>query len=384
MRRPEDVRERLAAAWQRRWPEWLGGAGDWPLTVPLDVPTQAQAQARWQEFTRWIEAWATPPATARLERASRSWGTLGQQTVPTHVAFDSPAALAAFVSPSAAAEFARADARFVDRRSAWPELDASLRRAAGWLAGLSEADYERAVRAVDWLAANPDTRLYPRQLPIEGLDTKWLEANAAPVAHLLAQRLHRAPAPFEIVAGLAVDPPRRRVRLLDPALRERFGGLSDLSLRADELAAVDLGARVALIVENQQCALACEDLPGAIVIMGGGFSATSLCEIPWLQNIPVIYWGDLDVSGFRILDGLRKHVPHAQSCLMDLSTLQSYRHLWTTDPNAHRAATVDRLTPAETEVHEGLLRSRWGHGVRLEQERLPWASSWQTLRRAGS
>jgi len=384
MRTPEQVRDRLTLIWRRRWTAWLGRAGEWPLSLPLDPPTEDQASANWLMFVRWVETWQRYAGLGHVRRVTRAWSRRGSQAVPTHVDFASAADVAETLGSTAAAEFRQADARFTERLGAWPDLEVSLRDQAGWLQALADEDYVRAVRIFDWLSAHPGCGLYARQLPIAGVDTKWLERHAAPIAALLAARLSLPKGPLATVAGLAGDPPKRRIRLLDHAMRERYGGLSDLTVRLDELAALDLGAQVVLVVENLQSVLACEELAGGVVIAGGGWAASELARLPWLHNVPLLYWGDIDISGFEILSGLRQHLPRARSCLMDESTLMLHRTLWSVDSRPPRITRLGYLTPDESTVAQGLVDGRWGHGVRLEQERIAWPHAWSSILLAAS
>jgi hypothetical protein len=379
MRTPEQVAERLAATWRRRWPDWLGGSGDWPLAIPLDPPTESVAAASWSAFSRWIEMWRPGISPGTVRWATRAWARMGGQSIPTHVEFGSAADVARVLGASTASDFARTDARFRERCAAWPGIESAWRAHAAWLQTLSDEDFRRASGMLDWLAAHPQSGLYPRQLPVEGVDTKWLEHHSGPIAALLAARLGVARRPLATVAGLAVDPPRRRLRLLDPASRGRLGGLSDVSVRLDELAHLDLGAEIVLIVENQQSALACEEMANAVVVVGGGFSVTELACVPWLQRSPILYWGDIDAAGYQILSALRTQLPHVKSALMDESTLLVHRPLWSKDGATTRPHDLPGLTSDEAAVYRGLLSGRWGHGVRLEQERIPWRHAWQTL-----
>lgn len=382
MRTPDQVAERLAVTWRRRWADWLGGGGRWPISVSLDPPSEAQAAANWPLFARWVEAWQAYCGPGQVRRAHRAWSRMGGQAVPTHVDFAAASDLAMALGPAAAAKFRIADTRFRDRLAAWPALDASLRSQAGWLQTLSEADYARAVAVLDWLASNPHSGLYPRQLPIGGVDTKWLEQNAAPMATLLAHRLRVDKGTLAAVAGLRVDPPKRRIRLLDPSMRQRFGGLGDLTVRLDELARTEFDASVVLIIENLQSVLACEDMPGAIAIAGGGFAASELAGLPWLHQVPLVYWGDIDAAGFQILASLRTRLPHVRSCLMDERSLLQHRDLWSTDPHPSRAPSGSALTSDEFALAQALADGNLGAGVRLEQERIPWPEAWAELCRA--
>lgn len=379
MRTPEQVRDRLAIAWTRNWTGWLGGGGDWPLVMPLDAPTEARASRHWTEFVRWLECWQAYPGPGRVRHAIRSWPRRGAQTIPTHIEFGSPSDVSRALGGQRLADFTRADARMTDRAAAWPECGGVLRSHADWLASLSDEDFERAVRVIDWLADHPDCGLYPRQIPVEGVDTKWVERNAGPVGSLLADRLGAPRGPLATVAGLQGDLPKRRLRVLDPALRAKVGGFSDLTVRIDELARLDLGAPVIVVIENLQSLLACADQPGVIAVAGGGFAAAELGQIPWLHERHVVYWGDIDQAGFEILARLRGQLPHTRSCLMDEQTLLAHRGLWVVDPTPAKQALPLNLTPDELRVAQGLASGTWGLGVRLEQERIPWPYAWARL-----
>ena len=378
MKSPEAVRERLATTWRRNWTSWLGGGGHWPITVPLDPPTEAEARRHWSHFQAWVRTWSATEWDGIAAFASRSWPSLGSQELPTHVALPGPEAVAAFLGISTAREWTACATRWSERATAWPDLQEPLRGMAGLLGALDDADYVRFVDAFEWLAAHPDSDLYVRQLPISGLDSKWVETHAGLLSKLLAVRLGRPPGTLAQVAGLAAEPSRRRLRLLDPHLRSHFGGLSDLQVRLDELAELALPVRTVLVVENQQTALACDDLPGTVLLMGGGFSATELGELPWLARVPLVYWGDIDTAGFAILSALRASHPHTVSCLMDEDTLQSHRALWSHEDRP-TLGNLLHLTPAEAALLAKLFGGHYGSGVRLEQERLAWSFAWPTL-----
>jgi hypothetical protein len=53
-----------------------------------------------------------------------------------------------------------------------------------------------------------------------------------------------------------------------------------------------------------------------------------LRDAAWLRECEVLYWGDIDTHGFRILDQLRAVHPHVESVLMDEETLLAHRDAW--------------------------------------------------------
>jgi len=278
--------------------------------------------------------------------------------------------------------FEVANTRYQERVAAWPDLRGALRTLAEWMAGLEQGDYRRLVAVIEWLSEHRNSGLFMRQLPIEGLDTKWLERHAGPIARLLAERIGLPGGPLAAVAGLRTEPVRRRLRLLDPVLRTWAHGMSDIELPLDEIRTLDIPARVALVVENNITALSCTDLSGAVLIMGGGLAVTELGAVPWLAGIPIVYWGDIDTWGFSILASLRRYHSQTVSCLMDEATLWSHLHLRSHEPNPARTVG-EGLLAVEHALFAKLVEGReWGAGLRIEQERLDWSSSWRTVEHA--
>ncbi|MCG6940864.1 MAG: DUF2220 family protein [Thiohalocapsa sp.] len=274
-------------------------------------------------------------------------------------------------------------------RAASPDQPPQLGRHFSWLAEAPPADFERLLAVLRWLIDHADSGLYIRQLPIPGIDTKWVGANRGRLVDLLAQHQRRqagAGASRETdlhrLAGLRREPDLMRLRILDPALRAATGGLGDITAPIEQIAALPLQPARVFIVENLQTGLAFDDLPGAVCCMARGYAVDAFAAIPWLRDRPVHYWGDLDTHGFAILNRLRQYLPDARSLLMDADTLLRHRDLWQREDKP-AAGPLEHLTAAEHAVFESLLTDRWGERVRLEQERIDWDHAWQQVRSAG-
>jgi hypothetical protein len=95
--------------------------------------------------------------------------------------------------------------------------------------------------------------------------------------------------------------------------------------------------------------------------------------VGWLADRDVVYWGDIDTHGFRILDRLRQRFVHVRSMLMDEATLVA---------NLDRTVTEETpldeelryLTRPEQRLYRDLVEDRFGVAVRLEQERISLAN----------
>ncbi|WP_434081270.1 Wadjet anti-phage system protein JetD domain-containing protein [Sanguibacter sp. Z1732] len=222
-----------------------------------------------------------------------------------------------------------------------------------------------------WLVDHPDSRMYIRQLPIRGVDTKWTKNHRG-----LVSGLHRA-VTARADLGLAGMPDLVRARFLDPALAPA-PGLLDLSAPASQLDGLQVEPSGVLVVENLETLVALPHFPGVVVVLGSGHAVDRLPAIGWLRRARLWYWGDLDSHGFAILDRFRAHCPQVISVLMDTGTLQRHRDLWVPDPKPTRAE-LTRLTEAEAST---LAMLRAEGDVRLEQERLDLTGAVTHLRGA--
>lgn len=381
MRSPEQATELLRGSWRRQVGNWLGGGGEWPLCVPLSVPGERQASAHWVAFETWRSAWQDW-CGGKVTWAERRWPLLGRQTVPETLSLPDADALAELLGETV--RWQRACARFDAWAQRWPVLTAALRRQYALLADADDTEFTRLGDMLAWLQENPSSKLFARQLPVAGLDSKWLETRIGLLGDWL-RTLAGLPreTDFWQASGLRREPDRLRLRVLDPDLRACVGGLDDIQAPFDALVGLELPARHVFIVENKQTGLAFDDLPGAVVLMARGYAVDRLRELPWLRAADTVhYWGDLDTHGLAILGRLRGHLPQVQSLLMDEKTLLAHLTLWVTEPQPHRADTIEHLDAAEQAVYRDLHGDRWGVRVRLEQERIGWDLAWVAIGKA--
>jgi hypothetical protein len=381
---PEAARDFLVRRFNNQHQDWLAGQGTWPLVVALGTPTDRDIAEDASAVRAWASAWQSSTGLGEVLLEERQFARFGRQRLPVGLRFDSAAAVAIAVGQSR--RWDTATERYQQMLKRWPALEQRKMLASRFdvLADYSPEDFERLVALIAWLDANPASGLYLRQLPVEGLDTKWLEKRTGLVAGLLRslREVGDDERDFHTLAGLKKPGHRARVRLLCPFLRELVGGLCDIEAPIGELATLPIAPQAVVIVENLETGLALPDIPGTVVIMGLGNAVSALGALRWLHGAEVVYWGDIDTHGFAILDRARKALPHLRSVLMDDATLLAHRPLWVQEASLCADVLFAALTPEERLVYENLRAGIWGARVRLEQERLDWAASIKALTQA--
>lgn len=362
MRTVEQLRALAARAWPRRFPGWLAESLDGeptPLSWPLHPPSERGALAGPDGVAAWATAWQhfSERDDVTLEWITRRWPSMGRQRLPERVSLG-PRAVAELSGQAAGWAVACEAVGMLAR--GWPEapLADGVSAAARGLVKLRADDVGRLASVLGWLSANPDSGLFERELPVEGVDTKWFERHRS-VVEPLADAITGG-------TGLRRHGVRFRVRDLDPSSPDA----ADFSVTLEELKLLSVRPARVLISENLTTVATLPPLPETFAVHGMGFSASSLADVGWIRSADVVYWGDLDTYGFQILGQARSALPQVRSVLMDSETLASARALAVTEPRPFKGE-IGHLTLAERSTL-ALIRAE---GLRLEQERIPRATA---------
>lgn len=400
MKTPADVRALATKRFQRErlnaLREALGCAvtTTWPWVVPLGRPTERDVLTDAQSVLAWRDAWVDAKASGDFEVETDiiAWHAIGTQTVPVRVLFVNTKAIAkmAGLLPLWTQVVTRAK-RFV---ALWPGIEEAMVREWAMLADWSDDAVLALERVLTWFVDHPKSGLYLRQLPIEGVDTKWFTEPRKKVVQRLLVAIREAKVgavlgtepsevlgpdmTFETVCGLKPLPKLIRGRLLDEVDQKLFYGLSDLSLPLDEWAQLPLYPEIVFISENLQTGLAFEAHPKSVVFFGLGAGVTQLAAIPWVRTARIIYWGDIDTYGLEILAHLRSVLPQTESVMMNRQTLEAFRGLAVAENRQASGAHVEHLRENEREVFDALKVGDLAR-LRLEQERIPWSVARETL-----
>jgi hypothetical protein len=329
-----------------------------------------------------------------------SWQGVGEQTLPETLSFPSAECVAQFCNDVKAWQLVKVRRHAMLER--WPALfSTGFGSHYEALVTYDEADFARLIALLSWFMENPKSGLYLRQLPIPGIDTKWVDLKRRGLVADLVRRITAPPLTalsdldpdgielpscdavaaaeldnvsldFYDICGLRRPPTKLHMLVLCPDLRAAVGGLRDVVAPIDELATLSIHPVRALISENKDTGLSLPDIPGTVAFIKLGNAVSLLGQLPWFQELPILYWGDVDTYGFSILAQARKTLGNVRSMMMDIETLETHRDRVVDE--RQQAINVDRalLTTQELETYEGFLKGTWWTQKRLEQERLDW------------
>ncbi len=308
------------------------------------------------------------------ETKSFRFASIGEQTLPIAVVFDSREHLLAVIEKEKA--FSCFTERYGMILTDFPALKPLLSHKPLLVEHYDE-EWGRLLAACRFFVNHPAPALYIRELSIEGVDTKFIERHKKVIDLLLIQLLDPKEYDAEISTfsgygferkyGLNYPKPLIRFRILDPILK--IAGLDDMSLPLDQFSRLELPVERIFVVENKVSFLSFPPLPQSIVIFGSGYSVGYLKEAKWLQNKKLIYWGDIDSHGFSILSQFRAAFSDVVSFLMESETAARFEHLAVKEPEGK---TFEGEAGFLTDEERSLLEEIRSKGYRLEQERIPF------------
>ncbi len=353
----------------KKAPAWVTGKEEAVFRLALHPPTEKEALSDLPAWRSWQGQWLDlENGHMRVESAPRKWGSIGVKTVPVRLIIEGGQAIARFAGQKAIWD--KWKARFgivADVFGDSPDVKAAFCGCAKDLFEASEVEFKQILDVSLWLIENEVTGYTPRQVPIRGVDSKWIETHKRAVTAFVSKLKGQAG-----LGLISADRNLVRIRSLDPVVR--VGELNEFAATLGELSRLTWQPRAAIIVENLDTfvslpnAAECLFFRGVVAVWGRGFAVSGLESIPWLKKAQCWYWGDLDSHGFAILNRLRSHLPDVKSVLMDMQTLNENEDLAVVEP-APTKSDFQYLTASENNALE-LLREKGN--LRLEQERIPF------------
>lgn len=368
MKLPADAVAAVERLLDRCWHLCVAGdASWWPYRVPLGRPTRDEVTHQFGQVQEWAFYWQewADSRDLTLEWEGRRSGASHDQ-LPTHLLVPDVDA-AASLSPVWQQRLARGRRRHAMLAARFPgaPIAGVVRAVDTW----TDVDVALLAEAADWFNKHPASGLSPRQVPVEGLHSKWLAGHGSQVLAITGLRS----------LGL-VEPRSTPVHFtyLDPAHRAAGGRRHDSVVPGDTSLPAYL-PRLVLICENKDSAIMFPDQPSAIAVQGGGKAGPAFIPtVDWMASAPdLVYWGDLDAAGFEIVNSYRQSGLRIRTILMDPPTLAEYRQFAaTTDTKGRLLGREPRkelplLTSAEREAYHAITDPDGGWPVRVEQERIP-------------
>ncbi len=364
-----------------RW--WRGGRllrelhvpGDPPLfpaRVRLVRPSGEEIADRYADVRAWADRHARAAAAGgwAVETRRVPVRALGAQEVPSALVVPDVRTALALLGPAAVADaevFAGCLDQARDVRD-WA-VRAAMARPLDVVA--AAPDWSALLDVARWMVANPRPGVHIRAIPVPGVHTKLVESRRALLGLLLSEALDPEHIDddadtFEGRFGFATG--ERSVVLRAPGT---MLGLPHLDVAEVTWPLAGLGRRPhgvaeVVVVENRVCLAMVPWRADRCAVWGAGYGAGDLLRgAPWLADVDVVYWGDLDTHGLAILSEVRGAVPQARSILMDVATLDEHRDRVGVEPSS-RTDELPNLRPREEELWERLRRT----GERLEQEHI--------------
>jgi hypothetical protein len=207
-----DVEHRLNTTWAANLDP---DGGHWPHTFPLGTPSKAALEgdfARYRDDSLAIRAWAAQQGIQLTDTARLVRGTT--QRIPTHVTLDSIDAAACLCGSAWTARLARGRARLGTLRD--HGFAGDLTRVVRQVDGYSDLDFDLLCSTADWFRRHGHAArgLTPRQVPVPGLQAKWLNSRHGLIAALTGA---------DDLGLLPPHPPRIHFTYLDPGHRAAGG-----------------------------------------------------------------------------------------------------------------------------------------------------------------
>ncbi|MEM9212973.1 MAG: Wadjet anti-phage system protein JetD domain-containing protein [Cyanobacteria bacterium P01_F01_bin.150] len=303
-----------------------------------------------------------------LHLESRRTQKYGVQSLPQRVSIDNEADYIKLIKKETEVKQFKADIHQI--RLIIPELESWLlahpkkvvENGDRWPNLLKVCQYFR-----DHHYKNPNR--YIRELSI-AVDTKFIEQNKAILRSLLEAILpdeklitieNERDYIFEKRFLLKYREPLIRLRFLYPSPLQ----LQDISLPLSDFNCLNLPPQRCIVTENLMTFLTLPQIENAIALFGSGYAVQNLKYAQWLADCELLYWGDLDGDGFKILSQMRSHFPRTVSIMMDRQTFDAFQE-FAVSVSPAPPENLPHLTEEERSLYVDLV----DQGLRLEQERI--------------
>jgi hypothetical protein len=372
----KDLRRQVEKYWDRGLllAAYIDDQAFFPKRLVFKTPSSKQLSEHFSEVKQWIGDLKSTEHI-RIETKSVQHRVLGQNELPITAWVDDLDSAVAIIGKQKQLQ------QFVDM------VEITNQRAVDLLPWLRQfsmkalsftSEWNQIIDTLDWMKANPNPDIYLRQVDISGIDSKFIELHKGIITTLLEITMPTAGPttnqPFESRYGFKTKPVTIRIRSLDPDINFMGSGNQDISVTLDNLDTFSNlsqfnAVKNLFITENETNFLSFPPTKNSIVVFGSGYGFDGLDKIAWLNRLKVYYWGDIDTHGFAILNQLRSKLPEVRSLLMNRKTFLKYETFWGFEPKP-QINDLDHLNDEEIKIYNDLRDNRFGHQLRLEQERI--------------
>lgn len=363
----------------------LGTCDDWPYVLALGHPSRQWLLENFSELNsliRMLRTWEGTYGTSTIYQMREAGGP---KRVPSHVIVPNADVAARLAALRKGERWEAILRRTRSRAALLNERFSQLgdEQAAYVLRSLDACDdleCELVFCAAAWMSTHETRGLTYRQVPIPGIDSKWLQnKKRCGLLELLSGKEG---------LGLVGWPALVEFSYLDPGHLAAGGRRYD-SWTVGDVACPAYAPSTVVIVENKDTYLAFPELKGGVCVFGSGFAGVAAVgRLPWLDGASrLIYWGDLDADGFEILNSYRAGGLAAKSILMDAATLERFGRFGTNLEKDHRTTIVrerkdlPHLTADEQTAYDLLTDPTYTGNRRLEQERIPLEEALRAIQR---
>jgi len=252
----------------------LQGTRRFPISITLKPPVAGDALMDIDHFHNWVNAWRQWRNQAQITWVTRRYRVVGDVEVPERLELSSVQELIEAIGPAAVQRSQTWEARMKPLLAVDQGLYETLIRQILTVEQLSQHATQQMARVLPQLHQGMGAGHYLRGLPLQGVDTKFLEANT-PLLVAFLDVLHTgavsAAGGLEAWLGCLPTPSNwLYIRPLCPEVRQQMGGFRVLQIPLEQILEQPLPGSRVLVVENTKPGYALPDLPDTVAIFGGG------------------------------------------------------------------------------------------------------------------
>nr|WP_252716664.1 DUF3322 domain-containing protein [Acinetobacter haemolyticus] len=277
---------------QRHLKQRLRHQRPFPIVLSLKAPTGQQALTDMDHFHAFFKAWKNFPYPDLVEWQQRQFKQLSSQHVPVKLIIPTLDVLVEVLEQQQRLQkFSDKISCFLQQPFVQPQAEyalfSTLVEYLEQVEAYREYDWQLLMQLVAQLKPNMGAGHYLRALPLQHVDTKFLEKNLV-LVEAICDVLHYGE--VQATGGLltwlnCLDHPKGwlMIKPLCANVQQSLGGLPVFQLSTDVLAQFELPAQHIIVVENIQSGLALPVLQNSIVVCGGGKNIKWLDAV-WLQH----------------------------------------------------------------------------------------------------